>query len=314
MPGRKNASLKDPELYEELRDDGASKEKAARISNAAAAQGRSAIGRKGGKHGDYEDWTVEQLRKRAKELGITGLQRQAQGRAHLGTAQPLSRRMPRLRRVEPYVSPGFTRVRRGRGFALRAHRRRHRRTRRAGAHRRPRRAARLGGRVDRGCPERAHPRGRRRRRRAPTVPLPPGLAREAGRGEVPAHDRARRGAARGTAHACGGTSPSRSSRASACSPRRSARSTSGRSGSAPRSRSRASAAAASRPCSCATRSSIRPRPCGSGSARRAASRRTCGCRMPRSRRSSSTTRSGRPRRGSTPGRRGGGCARRSPPT
>ncbi|MCD2443556.1 Rho termination factor N-terminal domain-containing protein [Agromyces sp. SYSU K20354] len=73
MPGRKrNPSLKDPELYEELRDDGASKEKAARISNAAAAQGRSAIGRKGGKHGDYEDWTVDALRKRAKELGLTG--------------------------------------------------------------------------------------------------------------------------------------------------------------------------------------------------------------------------------------------------
>ena len=70
MPGRRNASLKDPELYEELRDEGASKEKAARISNAAAAEGRSAIGRKGGKHGDYEDWTVEQLRKRAKELGL----------------------------------------------------------------------------------------------------------------------------------------------------------------------------------------------------------------------------------------------------
>ena len=72
MPGRKNSSLKDPELYEELREDGASKEKAARISNAAAKQGRSAIGRKGGKHGDYDDWTVEALKKRAKELGLTG--------------------------------------------------------------------------------------------------------------------------------------------------------------------------------------------------------------------------------------------------
>lgn len=72
MPGRKNSSLKDPELYEELREDGASKEKAARISNAAAAQGRSAIGRKGGTSGDYEDWTVDELRKRAKEIGITG--------------------------------------------------------------------------------------------------------------------------------------------------------------------------------------------------------------------------------------------------
>ena len=72
MPGRRNSSLKDPKLYEELRDDGASKEKAARISNAAAKQGRSKVGRKGGKAGDYDDWTVDALRKRAKELGLKG--------------------------------------------------------------------------------------------------------------------------------------------------------------------------------------------------------------------------------------------------
>ncbi|MRG59685.1 Rho termination factor [Agromyces sp. CFH 90414] len=72
MPGRKNASLKDPELYEELREDGASKEKAARISNAAAKQGRSSVGRKGGKSGDYDDWTVPQLKQRAKEIGLRG--------------------------------------------------------------------------------------------------------------------------------------------------------------------------------------------------------------------------------------------------
>ena len=65
-------SIKDPELYEELRKDGASKQKAARISNAAAARGRSAIGRKGGKSGDYEDWSVGDLRHRAKELGLRG--------------------------------------------------------------------------------------------------------------------------------------------------------------------------------------------------------------------------------------------------
>ena len=74
MPGRKapGPSVKDPELYEELRDDGASKEKAARIANAAAARGRSAVGRKGGKGGDYEDRTVDELRKKARDVGIEG--------------------------------------------------------------------------------------------------------------------------------------------------------------------------------------------------------------------------------------------------
>ena len=72
MPGRRNSSLKDPELYEELRDDGASKEKAARISTAAANRGRSNVGRKGGESGTYDDWTVDELKKRAKELGLSG--------------------------------------------------------------------------------------------------------------------------------------------------------------------------------------------------------------------------------------------------
>lgn len=65
-------SVKDPKLYEDLRDDGASKEKAARIANAAANSSRSAVGRKGGKSGDYDDWTVDDLRKRAAEIGIDG--------------------------------------------------------------------------------------------------------------------------------------------------------------------------------------------------------------------------------------------------
>ena len=65
-------SVKDDETYEALRDQGASKEKAARIANASANRGRSAVGRKGGKAASYEDQTVDQLRKRAAELGIEG--------------------------------------------------------------------------------------------------------------------------------------------------------------------------------------------------------------------------------------------------
>ena len=75
MPGDRTNSLKDPELYEELRKDGNSKQKAARISNAAAAKGRSAVGRKGGRSGDYEEWSVDDLRDKAKELGISGYSR-----------------------------------------------------------------------------------------------------------------------------------------------------------------------------------------------------------------------------------------------
>ena len=74
MPGAKDPgpSVKDKELYEERRDEGSSKEKAARIANAAAKEGRSAVGRRGGEHGSYEDWSVDDLRKRAKELDIEG--------------------------------------------------------------------------------------------------------------------------------------------------------------------------------------------------------------------------------------------------
>ena len=65
-------SVKDPKLYEELREDGASKEKAARIANAAAASSRSKVGERGGEAENYEDRTVDELKDRAKELGLEG--------------------------------------------------------------------------------------------------------------------------------------------------------------------------------------------------------------------------------------------------
>ncbi|WP_454857047.1 DUF7218 family protein [Promicromonospora soli] len=73
MPRREpGPSVKDKELYEKLRDEGNSKEKAARIANAAAGSSRKSVGRKGGKSPEYDDWTVEDLRKRAAEIGIEG--------------------------------------------------------------------------------------------------------------------------------------------------------------------------------------------------------------------------------------------------
>ena len=73
MPGRDHgASIKDPDQYEALRDEGMSKEKAARISNASNNQGRSTVGRRGGQASGYEDRTKAELYQRAREVGIDG--------------------------------------------------------------------------------------------------------------------------------------------------------------------------------------------------------------------------------------------------
>jgi Rho termination factor, N-terminal domain len=73
MPGKKHGpSVKDPDQYEALRRQGASKEKAARISNESAGSYRSTVGRRGGRAEDLDDRTVDELRSRARELGIEG--------------------------------------------------------------------------------------------------------------------------------------------------------------------------------------------------------------------------------------------------
>ena len=63
-------SIKDDALYEDLRDEGMSKEKAARISNAKA--GGDKPSEKGGKAAAYEEWTKDELYERAQEIDIDG--------------------------------------------------------------------------------------------------------------------------------------------------------------------------------------------------------------------------------------------------
>jgi hypothetical protein len=66
------AQIKDEKQYQALRRKGDSKEKAARIANASAGSSRSATGRKGGKAGDYDDMSKQELYDRAKKVGIEG--------------------------------------------------------------------------------------------------------------------------------------------------------------------------------------------------------------------------------------------------
>ncbi|MFO7281606.1 MAG: Rho termination factor N-terminal domain-containing protein [Thermoanaerobacterales bacterium] len=67
-------SVKRPEQYEAMRDEGMSKGKAARISNA----GRPAS-RKGGRSPTYEDMTKAELLQRARERDIHGRSSMSKG-------------------------------------------------------------------------------------------------------------------------------------------------------------------------------------------------------------------------------------------
>ena len=69
------SSIKDPDQYEALRREGASKEKAARIANTS----RKSAAEKGGKSGSYEDWSKQDLQKRAAEIGIEGRSKMNKG-------------------------------------------------------------------------------------------------------------------------------------------------------------------------------------------------------------------------------------------
>lgn len=64
-------TIKDDKQYEALRDDGMSKEKAARIANTP----RRTAGKRGGKSQPYEDWKKQELYNKAAEVGIDGRSR-----------------------------------------------------------------------------------------------------------------------------------------------------------------------------------------------------------------------------------------------
>ena len=121
MPnGRGSGSLKNRELYEELRNEGASKEKAARISNAVERDGQKAVSAAAAQSGDYDDWTVAAPAQRAP--------RSSGCRATRANASPSSSRccaitetqhlthktrddVARLVRVRPGEDPGYRRIR-----------------------------------------------------------------------------------------------------------------------------------------------------------------------------------------------------------
>ena len=66
------AQIKDEKTYRKLRDEGESKEKSARIANAVAGSSASEVGRRGGKSGAYDDWSKQDLVRRAREISIKG--------------------------------------------------------------------------------------------------------------------------------------------------------------------------------------------------------------------------------------------------
>jgi hypothetical protein len=60
--------IKDDKQYEELRKQGMSKEKAARVANTP----REEAGKRGGKSPKYEEWRKDDLYDKARKVGIEG--------------------------------------------------------------------------------------------------------------------------------------------------------------------------------------------------------------------------------------------------
>jgi hypothetical protein len=72
--GSHGPSVKRPRQYEAMRDEGMSKSKAARISNA----GRSAS-KRGGRSSDYDDMSKDELLQRARKRDISGRSSMSKG-------------------------------------------------------------------------------------------------------------------------------------------------------------------------------------------------------------------------------------------
>jgi hypothetical protein len=75
MPRDKRPSIKDEERYEALREEGMSKQKAARIANTDA----TVAGKRGGKAPPYEEWTKDELYEKARKVGIEGRSSMSKG-------------------------------------------------------------------------------------------------------------------------------------------------------------------------------------------------------------------------------------------
>lgn len=71
---RHGPSVKRPRQYEAMRDQGMSKSKAARISNAGKPASR-----RGGKASDYEDMSKSELMSRARQRDISGRSSMSKG-------------------------------------------------------------------------------------------------------------------------------------------------------------------------------------------------------------------------------------------
>ncbi len=68
MAKNHGSQIKDDAQYEALREEGTSKEKAARIANSSKKE----TGKKGGKAAKYEEQSKHDLYNKAKEVGIEG--------------------------------------------------------------------------------------------------------------------------------------------------------------------------------------------------------------------------------------------------